>query len=72
MDVDRSVTMHGPRHKSLSQLCCRFGIQIRVSGWPLFGRITGRSRFTCLWGLYVFFWIKLSVLLHTLFTAQYR
>ena len=43
--------MHGIRRESLSQLWCRIGIQIRVSGWPLFGSITGRSRFTCLWGL---------------------
>ena len=46
--------MHGLRRESLSQICCGFGIQIRVSCWPLFGRITGRSRFTCLQGLYVY------------------
>ena len=45
--VDRSVTMHNPRYKFLSQLCCGSGIQIRVSGWPLFGRKIGRSLFTC-------------------------
>ena len=45
--------MHGLRCESLSQLCFGFGIQLRVSGWSLFGRITGHSRFTCLRVLYV-------------------
>ena len=45
--------MHGIRRKSLSQICCGFGIQLRVSGWNLFDRITGSSRFTCLRGYYV-------------------
>ena len=45
--------MHGIRHKSPSQLCCGFGIQLRVIGWPVFGRITGSLRFTCLRGLCV-------------------
>ena len=56
-DMDRSVTMHGPCHESLSQRCCGFRIHIRVINWTFFGRITGRSRFTCLRGLYVFLWI---------------
>ena len=63
--VDRSVTMHNPRYKFLSQLCCGSGIQIRVSGWPLFGRKIGRSLFTCQRGFYVLFWIQQFVLLHT-------
>ena len=46
--------MHGLRRKSLSQICCGFGVQLRVGGWPFFGRITGHSRFTYLQGLYVF------------------
>ena len=57
--VDRSVNMHGLRRESISQLCCGSGIQIMINGWPLFDRITGRSRFNCLRGLYVFFWIQI-------------
>ena len=45
--------MHGLHRESISQLCCGLGVQIRVSGWPLFGRITERSRFTCLRFMYV-------------------
>ena len=45
--------MHGLRRELLSQLCYVFGIQLRVSGWTLFERITGRSLFTCLRGLYL-------------------
>ena len=45
--------MHGLRRELLSQFCRGFGIQIRFSGWPLFGRITGRSQFTFLQVLYV-------------------
>ena len=63
--VDRSVIMHGLCRESPSQLCCGFRIQLRVRGWPLFGRITWCSRFTCLKGFYVFFCIQLFVLLHT-------
>ena len=63
--VYRSVTMHGHRRKSLSQLCCGLDIQLRVIGWTLFGMTTGRSCFTCLQGLYGLFWIQLFVLLHT-------
>ena len=51
--VDRSVAMHDLCRKSISQLCCGFGIQLRVNSWILFGMITGRSRFTCLQCLYV-------------------
>ena len=45
--------MHGLCRELFSQICCGFRIQLRVSGWPLFGSIMGRSHFTCLWGLYV-------------------
>ena len=38
------------RRKFLSQLCCGFRIQLRVSGWHFFVMITGCSRFTCLQG----------------------
>ena len=38
--------MHGLQRKLFSQLCCGFGIQLWVSGWKCFDRITGRSRFT--------------------------
>ena len=59
--VDMRVTMHGPHRESLSQNCCGFRIQLMVSGWPLFHRITGvhaspvrgycmcSSEFSCLW-----------------------
>ena len=57
--------MHGHRCKLLSQICSGFGTQLSVSGWPLFGRVTGRLRFTCLQGLYMLFWINLFVILHT-------
>ena len=70
--VDRSVTMHGPRRELLSQICCRFGIHLRFSCWPLFVRITGRSRFTCLQGLYVCFWIQLFVLFYNQSTRRKR
>ena len=62
-DMDRIVTMNGLRRESLSQLCCWFGIQLRFSGWPLFGRKTGFSSFTSLQGLYVFLGSEF-VLLH--------
>ena len=63
--MDRRVIMHGPRRESLSQLCCKLGIQLRVIGWPLFGREMRRSRSNYLQGLYVLFWIQSFVLLHT-------
>ena len=45
--------MHGLCRKSLSQIFGEFGSHIMVSGWPLFGRTTGRSCFNRLGGLYV-------------------
>ena len=45
--------MHGLRRELPSKLCCGFGIHLRVRSWPLFGRITGRSRFIYLQCLYV-------------------
>ena len=45
--------MHDLCRELLSKICCEFGIQLRVSSWTLFGRITGRPRFTYLRGLYV-------------------
>ena len=62
--------MQVPRCKLLSKLCCGFRIQLRVSGWPLFDRTMGCSRFTCLQGSYVLFFIQSFVLPHNLFTAQ--
>ena len=56
--VDSRVIMHVPHHTLLSQLFCGFGNHIRVSSCPLFGRTTGRSRFACQQGLYVFFCIQ--------------
>ena len=45
--------MHGLHREFPNQLCCKFGIHIRVISWTFFGRIMGRSRFNCLRGLYV-------------------
>ena len=70
MDVDSSITMHCTCCNSLSQLCCRFGIQLSVSSFPLFGRITVSLCFTCLRGLYVFLLIHSLVLLHNWFLEQ--
>ena len=74
--VDRNVTIHNPHRESLSQLCCGFGIRLRVNGWPLFGRTAGNSRFTCLQVLYVFlgFSCLCSIMLYSilaLFELQY-
>ena len=45
--------MHGLLCESFIQICCRFGIQLRFSGWPLFGNITGCSHFNFLRCLYL-------------------
>ena len=47
--------MHGPHRELISQLGCRFRIQLGVIGWPFFVRTMGRSGFTCLWGCVYFF-----------------